>query len=83
MNPSKQNQTLSFASPSVTWSLDNGYSIGNSYSVQSVSGAWTTVTYSSSNTNVATVNGSQLVIVGAGTTTITANAVGNDNYNPA
>lgn len=79
----KQNQNLSFASPSVTWSLDNGYSIGSSYSVQSVSGAQTSVTYSSSNTNVATVSGNQLRIVGAGTTTITANAVGNDSYNPA
>ncbi len=79
----KQNQSLSFASPSVTWSLDNGYSIGSSYSVQSVSGAQTSVTYSSSNTNVATVSGNQLRIVGAGTTTITANAVGNDSYNPA
>ena len=83
VNPSKQNQTLSFASPSVTWSLDNGYSIGNSYSVQSVSGAQTSVTYTSSNTNVVTVSGSQLRIVGAGTTIITANAAENDTYNAA
>ncbi len=83
VNPSKQNQTLSFASPSVTWSLDNGYSVGNSYSVQSVSGAETSVTYTSSNTNVVTVSGSQLRIVGAGTTIITANAAENDTYNPA
>jgi uncharacterized protein YjdB len=42
-----------------------------------------TVTYASSNTAVATINGSTVHIVGAGTTTITASQAGNDTYNAA
>ena len=41
------------------------------------------VSYTSSNTNVATISGNTVTIIGAGTTTITANQVGNSNYNPA
>ena len=41
------------------------------------------VTFSSSDTNVATVSGSTVTIVGAGTTTITASAEGNGVYAPA
>ena len=41
------------------------------------------VTYLSSNTNVATISGNTVTIVGAGTTTITAMQAGNENYNPA
>ena len=82
-DPTKTDQTLSFANSTVTWTIGSGYSVGSSYAVQSVSGAHTTVTYTSSNTNVATVSGNNLVIVGAGTTIITANAVSNDQYNAA
>ena len=82
-DPTKTDQTLSFASSTVTWTIGNGYSVGSSYAAQSVSGAKTTVTYTSSNTNVATVSGNNLVIVGAGTTTITANAAASDQYNAA
>jgi len=39
--------------------------------------------YSSSNTGVATVSGSVVTIVGAGSTTITASQVGNSSYNIA
>ncbi|WP_299216125.1 ELWxxDGT repeat protein [uncultured Aquimarina sp.] len=39
-----------------------------------------TITYSSSDTNVATVSGNIVTIVGAGTTTITAIQEGNGNY---
>ena len=42
-----------------------------------------TVSYSSSNTAVATVAGNILTIVGVGTTTITASQVGDASYNPA
>jgi trimeric autotransporter adhesin len=41
------------------------------------------VTYSSSNTNVATIAGGNIHITGAGTTTITASQAGNDGYFPA
>ena len=82
-DPTKTDQTLSFANSTVTWTIGSGYSVGSSYAVQSVSGAQTTVTYTSSNTNVATVSGNYLVIVGAGTTIITANAASNNQYNAA
>ncbi|NBS79689.1 hypothetical protein EBS57_07755 [bacterium] len=42
-----------------------------------------TVTYTSSNPNVATVLGSLVTIVGEGTTTITANQAGDSNWNAA
>lgn len=38
------------------------------------------VTYSSSNTSVATVSGNTVTLVGEGTTTITASQIGNTNY---
>lgn len=41
------------------------------------------VTFSSSNTAVATVSNNVVTIVGAGTTTLTAAQAGNGNYNPA
>jgi hypothetical protein len=41
------------------------------------------VSFASSNSTVATVNGSTVTIVGAGTTVITASQAGNGNYNAA
>ncbi|NBS50547.1 MAG: hypothetical protein EBS97_08110, partial [Verrucomicrobia bacterium] len=41
------------------------------------------MTYTSSNTNVATVLGSLVTIIGEGNTTITANQAGDSNWNPA
>ena len=41
------------------------------------------IIYSSSNTDVATISGSTVTIVGAGTTSITANAAGNATYKNA
>ncbi len=41
------------------------------------------ITYTSSNTAVATVSGNQVTIVSAGSTDITASQAGNDNYQPA
>jgi hypothetical protein len=41
------------------------------------------VSYSSSNTDVATVSGNIVTIVGEGSTTITASQAGNSNFNPA
>lgn len=41
------------------------------------------ITYSSSNTSVATVNGSTITIVGVGTTTLTATQAANGNYETA
>ncbi len=41
------------------------------------------LTYASGNTNVATISGNQVTIVGVGSATITASQAGNDNYNAA
>ena len=41
------------------------------------------VTYTSSNTNVATINGNTVTVVGVGSATITASQPGNSNYNSA
>jgi photosystem II stability/assembly factor-like uncharacterized protein len=41
------------------------------------------LSYTSSNTSVVTISGSTVSIVGAGLTTITANQVGDSEYNPA
>ncbi|MCX6309112.1 MAG: T9SS type A sorting domain-containing protein, partial [Bacteroidia bacterium] len=41
------------------------------------------ITYTSSNTSVATISGSTVTIVGVGTTTITASQPGNVKYNAA
>lgn len=42
-----------------------------------------TISYSSSNTSVATVSGNMVTVVGVGTTNITASQTGDDNYNLA
>ena len=73
----KQYQTLSFASSNETIVTETA---SGTYDVQQVSGAHTTVTYSSSNSSVATVSGTRLTITGFGSTEITANAAADDNY---
>ena len=81
--PAKQDQTLTFAQSNVNWTLGSGYTVGGSYAVQTVSGAQTAVTYTSSNTNVATIVNGQISIVAAGTTTIVATAAASSSYNAA
>jgi len=73
----KANQTITFdALPSKTYG-DAPFNLNGS----STSGL--TITYSSSNLNVATILGNIVTIVGTGTTEITAIQSGNNNYNPA
>lgn len=76
----KQNQTLSFANSTVT---EKRATASGTMSVQSVSGAQTDVTYSSTNSNVATVSGTTITIKGFGSTTITATAAESSTYNSA
>ncbi|MFT3981349.1 MAG: MBG domain-containing protein [Ferruginibacter sp.] len=74
----KQNQTITFnALPAKTY--------GNADFTTGASSTNTTIpiTYTSSNTAVATVTGNTIHITGAGTTTITASQAGNDGYFPA
>lgn len=79
-DPTKQNQNLSFAQSTVTRNLATA---SGNMDVQSVSGAHTDVTYSSTNTNVATVSGTTITIKGFGSTTITATAAESSSYNSA
>lgn len=71
----KEDQNLSFAESYQTVTL------GEPYALQQVTGAQTAVTYSSSNSAVATIVDQNLTIVGVGTTTITATAAENEFYN--
>lgn len=77
-------QTLSFAQASVVWTIGDGYELNGSYAFPlTVSGNITPVTYTSSKTNVATISGDRITIVGTGSTTIKARTEGNDEYAPA
>ena len=77
-------QTLSFAQSSIAWVIGEGYELNGSYAFpQTVTGNITPVTYTSSNTNVATISGSKITIVATGSTTIKARTEGNDEYAPA
>jgi hypothetical protein len=73
----QQPQYLSFANSTVTLSLEQA---SGTYPVQTVSGNQTAVTYKSTNTNVADINGTTLYIYGFGTTTIEATAPANNSY---
>lgn len=72
----KQEQTLGFSS--ATCVVEEGEEVTE----PELTGAMTAVTYSSSDTGVATVNEStgEVTIVGVGTTTITANAAADETY---
>ena len=75
----KAAQSLSFSQSACTITM------GDPFDVPTLSGAQTTVTYTSSNTDVATVdeNTGAVTIVGVGTTTITASAEATDAYRAA
>lgn len=75
----KQDQTLTFSG--TTFTIEEG----ESFTVPTLTGAMTTVTYSSSKATVATVdeNTGEVTIKGAGTTIITATAAANEEYNSA
>ncbi len=72
-------QTLSF--PQSVYTI----TMGDTFDVPALSGAQTTVTYTSSNTDVATVNANSgaVTVMGTGTTTITASAIEANGYRAA
>ena len=72
-------QTLSF--PESVYTI----TMGDTFTAPTVSGAKTTVTYTSSNTDVATVNANSgaVKVEGTGTTTITASAIEANGYRAA
>jgi hypothetical protein len=71
----------------ITWSQNfpatNTYGDGTIVLTATTDAPALSVSYSSSNSAVATISGSTLTIVGPGTTTITASQAGNADYNPA
>lgn len=72
----KETQTLAFSEDNIS------INEGETFTAPTLTGAQTTVTYSSSNTSVATVdkNTGDITIVGTGTTIITATAEGTNEY---
>ena len=76
-DPMKESQTLQFSESFVSIFL------GDTFTTPTLSGAETNVTYTSSNTDVATVNAQsgEVNIRAAGSTTITATAISNNYYN--
>ena len=77
MTVSKASQTITF--PSLPTKV-----AGNAdFSPGATASSGLTVSYTSSNTAVATIVSNQIHIVGAGTSTITASQAGNTNYNAA
>lgn len=75
----KQDVTMAFSPTSATATVGEDFTEPTLTTTPS----GLTVTYSSSNTDVATVNSStgEVTLVAAGTTTITASFAGNDSYN--
>jgi len=75
---SKANQTITFGTLAGKTTADAAFTLGATTTATGL-----TISYSSSNTAVATVSGSTVTIVGVGSTTITASQAGDDNYNAA
>ena len=73
----KTSQTITFPSIPDKLYLDAPFSLNATASSN------LGVTYTSSNTNVATINGNTVTVVGVGSATITASQPGNSNYNSA
>jgi hypothetical protein len=73
----KNDQTIDFTSLA-----DKTY-LSAPFTLSATSTSGLAVSFSSSNTSVATISGNTVTIVGAGTTTITASQAGNISYNAA
>ncbi len=76
-------QNINFAEDSVIkiWGEDCNH--GDTFPVQTVSNAQTSVTYESSNSNVAIISGTTITVVGKGSTTITATAKEENGFKKA
>jgi len=74
----------SMINQSITFNALTSKTYGDSsFSLTGSTSSGLSLSYSSSNTGVATVSGSVVTIVGAGSTTITASQAGNGSYNAA
>ena len=79
VKPQKQDVTMTFSDTEATATIGRDFTAPT----LTISPEGLAVTYSSSDTDVATVdNTGTVTLVGAGTTTITATFAGNDSYNP-
>ena len=79
-----QTLTVNKAAQTITFNALASKTYGDSsFSLTGSTSSGLSLSYSSSNTGVATVSGSVVTIVGAGSTTITASQVGNSSYNAA
>ena len=83
--PTKQDVTLEFSATTATATMGETFTeptLTATANNETVTGL--NISYSSSNTSVATVaSNGDVTLVAAGTTTITASFAGNDSYNPA
>jgi hypothetical protein len=73
----KADQTIVFQAP------PTGVTTGQVITLNASASSGLPVTYTISDPTMATLNGNQLVIIGTGTFTITANQAGNEDYNAA
>jgi hypothetical protein len=79
-----QNLTVVKANQSITFGTLATKTFGDAaFALNATTSSGLAISYTSSNTNVATVSGNTVTIVGVGTTTITALQAGNGNFNPA
>lgn len=75
--------TIAKANQTITWTnfpATSGFRLGGKIPVAARSSSGLAVTYTSANTNVLQIVGSDAVIRGRGTNTITARQTGNANY---
>jgi len=77
VDPTKQNQTITFGS------LPSKVMTDGDFSLTASSSSGLPITYTSSNTAVATITNGMVTLVGPGTTTITASQEGDNTYNSA
>ncbi|MFN5431610.1 MAG: FG-GAP-like repeat-containing protein, partial [Cyclobacteriaceae bacterium] len=79
-----QTLTVNQASQTITFAALANKNFGDApFTLSATASSGLAVSYSSSNTSVATLSGNTVTIVGAGTTTLTASQAGNTNYNAA
>lgn len=79
-----QNLTVNKIDQTITFGALAAKNFGDAnFTLSATTTSGLAITYTSSNTDVATIAGNTVTIVGAGTTNITASQAGNDNYNAA
>jgi Leucine-rich repeat (LRR) protein len=80
----QQTLTVEKAAQTITFgALDNKTFGDADFGLTATASSGLDVSYTSSDLTVATIDGNTVIIVGAGTTTITASQAGDDNYNAA